>query len=227
MGELTLNCIVKSILNTICKTSNHHSRVKSIILLCKECLDEGTSYDYQRKPVNKSKQRKIQMGSDAEKILASYKKISSFGVSTDILNVLVRHPAAESPLGVTSVYNAVKRMKHIKSKTKGVNQQNDEHGHWKSARFNYCAQILVRLGLWLPKERRGGVIYDPYYIDPMEIAIFELTFALNQVAFWDEIHMDVVIGQIMDECLTFACDENGVYSVDGVFIEEAKVSLIL
>ena len=52
----------------------------------------------------------------------------------------------------------------------------------------------------------------------------KLTFALNQVEFWGEIHLDVVIGQILDELLTFACDENGVYSVDGVFTEEAKVS---
>jgi hypothetical protein len=108
-----------------------------------------------------------------------------------------------------------------------VNQQNDSNGFWKAARFNFCCQILIRLGLWLPDERGGGEIEDHYYIDEIELKKLNLTFNLNQVAFWDEIHIDVVIGCILDDYLTFACGEDGEYKVDGVFVEDTKVSIWL
>ena len=109
----------------------------------------------------------------------------------------------------------------------GVNQQNDDNGFWKAARFNFCCQILVRLGLWIPEEKGGGEIQDEYCVNPIELNDLKLTFQLNQVGFWDEIHIDVVIGAILQDYLTFAYAEDGTYNVDGVFIEKTKVSIMI
>ena len=54
----------------------------------------------------------------------------------------------------------------------------------------------------------------------------KLTFNPHQVAFWDEIHIDVVIGTILQDYLTFACDEVGTYKVDRVRVRYAFQSAI-
>ena len=190
-------------------------------------LIEGLPLNYDRKIHDRSKLQKIQQGSNEEHLLAAYKRIASYSVTTYILNVLVRHFKEKETLGKTAVCNAVKRMNHKKITTIGVNQQSDENGFWKAARFNFCCQILVRLGLWLPEEKGGGQIYDEYCVNPIEIAELKLTFNLNQVAFWDEIHIDVVIGAILQDYLTFARGEDGTYKVDGVYVEETKVSMLI
>ena len=189
-------------------------------------MDEGVPFNFDRKNADRSHLRKIRPGSDDEHLIAAYKRIASYEVTTDILNVLVRHPSNNETVGITAVKNAVKKMTSKKITTTGINQQNDENGFWKAARFNFCCQILVRLGLWIPEERGGGQIYDGYYVDQLEISDLDLTFNLNQVAFWDEIHIDVVIGAILEDYLTFTCGEDGIYKVDGVFVEEPKVSLL-
>ena len=183
--------------------------------------------NFDRKIHDCSKLQKIQLGSDEEHLLAAYKKIASYQVTTDILNVLVRHPNESEPLGKTAVCNAVKRMQHKKITTMGVNQQNDDNGFWKAARFNFCCQILVRLGLWIPEEKGGGEIQDEYCVNPIELNDLKLTFQLNQVGFWDEIHIDVVIGAILQDYLTFAYAEDGTYNVDGVYVEKTKVSIMI
>ena len=193
---------------------------------CKACLDEGVPFNFDRQSPDRSHLRKILIGSDDEHLISAYKRIASFEVTTDILNVLVRFPSNQNPIGMNAVKNAVKRMTNKKIVTMGINQQNSQNGFWKAARFNFCCQILVRLGLWIPEEKGGGQIYDEYHVNPIEISNLGLTFNLNQVAFWDEIHIDVVIGAILQDYLTFTCDDDGIYKVDGVFVDEPKVSFL-
>jgi hypothetical protein len=218
---------VNSLLESVDKTKNSYTAIKKHVLTCKSCLDDGVPFNFDRKNPDRSHLRKIPPGSQDEHLLSAYKRIASFEVTTDILNVLVRTPAKKETVGITAVKNAVNKMTKKKQLTMSINQQNDNNVFWKAARFNFCCQILVRLGLWLPEERGEGEIYDEYYINPIEMAELGLTFDLNQVAFWDEIHIDVVIGAILEDYLTFACGEDGCYQVDGVFVEDTtKVSLI-
>ena len=95
---------------------------------------------------------------------------------------------------------------------------------YKQARFNWLAQLLVRMGETLPEncESEFRERLKDEWIDYERLKEEGLTFELSQVAYWDECHVKQVAGTCVDETLVFSRNEDGLYDDDGEIDEENK-----
>ena len=51
------------------------------------------------------------------------------------------------------------------------------------------------------------------------------TFGIHQVAWWDEKHVEQVVGELRDHTCQFGLDEDGIYSPDIIFAITERVSV--
>ena len=100
-------------------------------------------------------------------------------------------------------------------KTPQTNSKNLIH---RQARYNWYAQLLVRMGCSLPdvegSEYRARLKNE--WVDSDELKSKKLTFSPDQVTWFDEIHISQICGTNQDETLVFAKDENGLYKENSI-----------
>ena len=122
------------------------------------------------------------------------------------------------------MYNAIQRSNHIRVKTKKIPQTDSSNLFHRQARYNWFCQLLARMGHEIPtiegSEFRNRLKNE--WIDYDKLKEEGLTFDLEQVAFWDEIHISQVIGCKDDETLIFGRNDNGLYDCDAEIDENER-----
>ena len=107
----------------------------------------------------------------------------------------------------------------------------------EATRFNWFAQLLVRMGEGLPPldksdENNDSIVrryVNKEWIDRKTLEEKNLTFVKEQVCFFDKIHISQVCGFDKEKTLIFAKNDDGIYDKDGEINEdeEKRVSMQL
>ena len=79
---------------------------------------------------------------------------------TEAINALFYAVHELQPVGLTSVYNAINLCNFERVKTQKTMQTNLKNLVYKQARFNWLAQLLVRMGETLPEIVRVNFVKD-------------------------------------------------------------------
>ena len=116
-------------------------------------------------------------------------------------------------------------MKFEKQKVKKVSQQQN-NPIWVHARYQLCAQLMVRFGMDLPPHVLNDDSINPAIIDKNVIAEKGFHLSIHQIAWWDEIHIRQKIGEILEHVFVFSRDHKGVYN-RGCKVEKKKFVSIL
>ena len=95
------------------------------------------------------------------------------------------------------------------------------------ARYQLCAQLLVRFGIELPSHVTGDISIAPAIIDKTLLSGGRFNLNVYQIAWWDEVHIRQCIGETKECIYEFSRDEKGLYKKDGVISKKTKVSLYL
>ena len=112
-------------------------------------------------------------------------------------------------------------MVYKKLPVKKISQATNSNLHWVRARAQFVAQLLVRLGHDLPPELETTCFHPPTILD--EDLLKDLTLSLNQIVWWDEVHIKQKIGEVLDTVFRFAKNEHNTYDEDGDINEEGMV----
>ena len=133
-------------------------------------------------------------------------------------------PLGLPPIGYTAIYNAINSSNHTVVRTQKVPQSSNSNVIWVQARFQAASQFIVRFGLDYPGNTSGAKVSNIKYIDRDLLEEGGHTFGIHQVAWWDEKHVEQVVGELRDETCQFGLDEDGIYSPDIIFAITEKVS---
>ena len=112
-------------------------------------------------------------------------------------------------------------------KTKTTCQQSDKNYIWVKARFQANAQLLARFGIDLPDDTCGMKIQDQAYINQEKLRKAGHDCQVEQIGWWDEKHIEQVVGELKKETYQFGIDEYGVYDPDVEIEVVRKVSSTL
>jgi hypothetical protein len=151
---------------------------------------------------------------------------ASFKLTAEIYNSLVTGQQNLPPVYYSAIYRAIIESNHKVTRTLKRCQASDRNTMWRQARFNSCAQLLVRLGGTIPSDTNGAVVSDPSAVDPKQIKEAGLELELEQIGWWDEKHIPQVVGEISNTNYQFGRDDNGMYSPTVDFEAERKVRKI-
>ena len=80
---------------------------------------------------------------------------ASYYNTTRTFNAVHCAPLELPKVGVTAIYNAVQRTKHIIASTTAIPQTNEDNLLHRQARYNWLAQLTVRMGGDLPPVQDG------------------------------------------------------------------------
>jgi hypothetical protein len=122
-------------------------------------------------------------------------------------------------VGLTTVWMAYLRLKPVITPIRKRKQgSNDPASPWAIARLEYVTQILVRFGGLLTTEEVAGLA-PPGELIPDKFNVLKLTkVSINQIAFWDETHKKVRVGQVgangMKYQVRFRRDDDGKVNAD-------------
>ena len=218
-----LNEIVKKICITF--QYHNHATVKRVILNTKESLDLEIAYDARRKQFQREDNRKIKEDSFEEHLVTRLiENGNRYKTSTKTFNAVHRAPTNLPRIGVKAVYNAIKRTNHIVTSTTDIQQTNENNLLHRQARYNWFCQILVRMGYTIPPPKNDEEVafrnrLKDEWIDSNRIKEDGYNFVLEQVGFFDEIHMIQVIGTDKKYQVMFSRNEDGIYDKNGKFEE--------
>ena len=141
---------------------------------------------------------------------------SSYRITAKVFNAVQQAPSNLPPIGVTAVYNAIKNSKHIIASRVTKPQTDENNTFHQQEKYNWFAQILARLGEIIPpnpnSEFRSRLRDD--FIEYDKLKEDNLTFVLEQVAFWDEIHIKQVVGSDVKKVFLFPTNHHGLYDED-------------
>jgi hypothetical protein len=127
------------------------------------------------------------------------------------------------PVGLSAVNRTMKRPRPVIRKVrKGKQGSKDASCPWAKARPGWTTQLLVRIGnhTFNPDEecnKHLALSNAPHCYDAMKLP--ELS--IYQIAFWDEVHKEQVVGVNGDFTYAFPRDEDGAYTEDGMVAEQA------
>ena len=205
-------------------TKTHYATIKAVVDETIVCIEKGTIYQPFRKTLTREHQVKVKPTSLDMHQIAKLKVNGSFRITADLFNACIRGPAGLPPIGYTSIYNAIKKSNHAVVKTQKRPQSSNSNLIWVQARFQAASQMIVRFGLEYPEDTAGAKVSDLKYINRDLLEAGGHTFGIHQVAWWDEKHVEQVVGELRDHTLQFGLDEDGIYSPDIIFQITEKVS---
>ncbi len=187
----------------------------------------GVVYAGERAEVKEFSNFMISSGSQDMQIIADSIE-SGFGLllTRELLNEHRLQKNLEV-VGLNTVWMAYLQLKPVLTPVKKRKQgSNDPNSPWAMARLEHVTQILVRFGA-MPstdkiKSADGSI--------PSKVDAAKLTkVSINQVAFWDETHKKVRVGQVtangLDYQVRFHRDENGKIDKNGTCIAKAGSQL--
>jgi hypothetical protein len=160
----------------------HYATVKTVIKETILCLKLGEDYEPERRPYVCLSRRKILEDSLAMHLITCIKsRGASFKLTAQIYNALVTGPQNLPPVYYSAIYRAITESNHKVTRTLKRCQASDRNTMWRQARFNSCAQLLVRLGGTIPSDTNGAVVSDPSAVDPKRIKEAGLELELEQI----------------------------------------------
>jgi hypothetical protein len=208
----------------LCHT--HYATVKRVIDETIDAINKGELYKPERKE-NKKNTSKIKSNSLEMHQIAKLKINGSFRITTDLFNACIRAPAGLPPIGYTAIYNSIKSSNYKIVRTEKRPQSSDANLIWRQARFQSASQMIVRFGLEYPDDTSGATLNDIKYINRHLLEEGGHTCEIFQVAWWDEKHIEQVVGELRDHTCQFGFDENGIYCPEIHFEILEKVSIIM
>ena len=116
-------------------------------------------------------------------------------------------------VGLKAIYNAIHRCKYKVIQTEKLPQTNENNICHRQARYNWFMQLLARMKVKVDdvnsneKSEFCERLKDDW-IDIDNLDAKGHTFELEQVAFWDEIHIYQIAGCHKDKTLVFARNED-------------------
>jgi hypothetical protein len=125
----------------------------------------------------------------------------------------------------SAIYRAITKSNHKTTITERRCQASDRNSMWRQARFNACAQLLLRLGGTMPTDTSGATVTDPSTIDIDTLKEKGLMLNLDQIGWWDEKHIPQIVGEVSDLNYHFGRNEHGVYDPNVEIETIKKVSL--
>jgi hypothetical protein len=196
-----------------CGLSNaYHNTVKNVIIATQDAELNGIPYDGTRQFRRRPNQEKIKQDSIEMHLIACTKQQgASFRLCTMMLNTMHLKKDNLPEVGYTAVYNAVNRSNHKKASVVKRHQASNRNVFWRQARFQFCAQMLVRFGKPLPVDTSGVRFNDDTALDRQKIVDNKLTLDICGIAWWDEKHIQQCVGSIKDQVYQFGYDDNGLY----------------
>jgi hypothetical protein len=218
--------IVMSIAKLLKISRTHCRTVKNVIKATIACLKVGDDYEPARRTYICPERRKIAEDSLAMHLITCIKERgASFKLTTAIYNALISVPQGKPPIFYSAIYRAITNSNHKKSITERRCQASDRNSMWRQARFNACAQLLVRLGGTIPENTGGAVVSDPSAVDVDRLKSEGLMMKLDQIGWWDEKHIPQVVGEVSDINYHFGRNEQGVYDPTADLKTIKKVSV--
>jgi hypothetical protein len=202
--------------------------VKRVLRLAHAKAKMGQVYAGERAERREFTNYMLRSSSEEMQVIADAME-SGFGLrlTKELLNEHRRQNQLEV-VGLTTVWMAYLRLKPIISPVKKRKQgSNDPTSPWAKARFEYVTQILVRFG----EKVLVDDIKAPDGSIPDKFDLAKLTkVSINQVAFWDETHKKVRVGQVtangMDYQVRFRRDESGKLDIEnGTYISKEGTQL--
>ena len=207
------------IVHQICQAFKYksHATVRQVVLEVKKSLDDEVEFESKRKNYIVPKRWKIQQGSFEEHLVTLYKEHgNSYYNTTRSFNGVHRSHNQLPQVGVTAIYNAIQRTKHIIASTTSIPQTNEDNLFHRQARYNWLAQLSVRMGKKVPiplcgEDSEFRKRLKDEWIDEDKLKSEGLTFVPEQVGYWDEIHIYQVVGSDKQQHLIFSRNNNGIY----------------
>jgi hypothetical protein len=220
-GDIELsNCnkdkgVIASVSKRLGLDRTHYTTVKTVIQDTIIALKLGEEYEPSRSRYICPNRRKVDPDSFDMHYLTCLKSIGgSFTLTTAIYNLLYRTPNDLPPIKCKAVHNSIKNSNHKLVFTSKVHQASNRNLGWKQARFNSCLQLLVRFGLPVPADTSGAVVSDAAHVERTKIIENNLTLSIYQIGWWDEKHIQQVVGDIRDSSYQFGYNEHGIYDPD-------------
>ena len=203
--------IISTIANNLSLKNAHYKTIKKVVLDTIEAISNDEVYEPNRATYTTPNRHKVQPSSFDMHHIAKLKQDGSFRLTAGMYNALIRAPLGLEPIGYTAIYNAIKRSNHKVVRTEKIHQTSDRNKTWVKARFQAASQLLVRFGLEYPTNTSGMTVQDPKYICKDNIEKNKLTLSIHQIAWWDEKHIQQVVGDFRDHSYQFGFDEDGKY----------------
>ena len=207
-----LKCIVSTIFNNLgCKVCPRV--ISRVCQQSKITLDKKETFDPTRKSFSLPDRIKIKSNTVEEHLVTVLKEKMSYANATHLYNILIAKQDGSDRVSLKALYNAVQRTTHEKNTTVKVSQASDDREFWKKARLIYCLQYLIRLGEDIAEETIDALDIDNkmnmnYHILKSESLTID---SIYQIAFWDEVHFQQVVGESCDQYISFPRDDFGVY----------------
>jgi hypothetical protein len=206
-------------------SKSHFNTVSNVISQTIDSIKSGINYNGMKREYIRLCQRKIQPGSFSEHFVIKLKALGcSLTVATKLYNVLVRKPQGLQGISKTPIERLIKTSNHVVLKTESISQASDNKLFWKQARFNSCSQLLVRFGEEMPIDTNGATVNNVNQIDKELIKRNDLGLSVHQIGWWDEKHIQQVVGEVKQESYEFSLDSNGLYDPNGKPTDKRKVS---
>ena len=223
-------CKLTNVVTNICNIFNYPCRVTviQVVLEVKKSLDEGLEYEAARKTYTIETRRKIQKNTLEEELLTELmERGNSYQTTTRIFNATHRCEENLPRCGLTAIYNAIQRCRHIIVSTEAIPQTDQNNQFHRQARFNWFCQLHARFGERVETPNVDGVLeyrerLKDEWINKEKLEESNLLFVPEQIAFWDEIHIYQVCGDHRDHSLIFARNEKGLYDAANGKIDETK-----
>jgi hypothetical protein len=125
-------------------------------------------------------------------------------------------------VGLSAVRRTIKRLRTVTRKVHQKKQgSKDTSCPWTKACLGWTTQLLLKLGkhTFKPDEECNKNIQHtdtPNCYDAMKLP----DLSIYQIAFWDEVHKEQVVGVNWDFTYAFPRDEQGAYDEDGVVADQ-------
>ena len=149
-----LDGIVQNICHDLC--CFQASTVRWVVTQVYAAIEEEIEFEAKKKGFEKEMTWKIQKGTYQDYLLTRLKEgHNSYRQSTEALYTLYYAVHEQPQVGLTAVYNAINLCNHEKVKTQKVMQTNINNEIYWQARFNWLAQLLVRIGGSLPENNES------------------------------------------------------------------------
>jgi hypothetical protein len=202
------------IANNLFLKNTHYKTIKKVVLDTISAIENDEVYEPNRANYTTPDKHKIQPTTFDMHHIAKLKQDGSFRLTAGMYNALIRAPLGLDPVGYTAIYNAIKRSNHQVVRTEKICQTSDQNMTWVKARFQGASQLVIRFGLEYPKNTSGMMVQDSKYISRELIVLKKLTLTIYQIAWWDEKHIQQIVGDFRDHSYQFGFDEDGKYDRD-------------
>ena len=218
--------LVSQIRNKLKMSQGSDGTVRSVMLktydelvnlrLCSEDETIVLNYDINlsRSARDYTSTMKIQPGSKYEIIACMYIEDGMpFELVADLVSVEMINDGLDEGISKQAIYTLVNRLNPIRNVVKSKGQWTDNHEAWRIARYHFSLHLLVRTNEFYNHEsvrkhlkKFGPTLPD--WLDREKLEKNGFTFSVNQIGWFDEVHVYQKIGPASNIQCRFKWDSN-------------------